>query len=98
MTRKKIFASANRDENESKITTLLIHLQIPYCLMPATAGFDILVMTAPMEAWEVKNSSYKWTLTKAEQERKEYCKRHGIPYRIIETVEQAVDALNERKG
>jgi hypothetical protein len=95
--RKQIFRKAHRDDNEGGIVTVLDTARIPYCLMPPEAGFDILVMTGPMEAWEVKNPAYKWTLTKAEHERKDYCKRNGITYRVIENIEQAVNAINERK-
>lgn len=95
--RKHIFRSSNRDDNEPLITALLDRFQIPFCLMPATAGFDILVMIAPPEFWEIKNPAYKWTLTKAEHERQGYCRKVGIVYRVIETIEQAVEAINERK-
>jgi hypothetical protein len=93
--RKQIFRKAHRDDNEPQITAILDRCQIPYCMMPPTAGFDLLVMVSPMEAWEVKNGAYKWTLTKAEHERKDYCKRNGIKYRIIQTIEEAVTAINE---
>ena len=98
--RKKIFRTSNRDRNEHTITEILIRFQVPYVLMPASAGFDILVMVNPPEFWEIKNPEYKWSLTEAEQKLKSYCKRNGITYRVIEYIEQAVQALNsgaERK-
>jgi hypothetical protein len=94
--RKNLFASANRDRNEPDITRILERYHIPFVKQPPLAGFDILVLTSPVQLWEVKNSTYKWTLTKAEQERLDYCKHNGIVYRVIETMEQAVDAIAER--
>jgi hypothetical protein len=94
--RRSVFMSGNRDENESKITAILDRYHIPWCKMPPLAGFDLLVFVGPLECWEVKNPSYKWTLTKAEQERKSYCKQNGITYRVIEFMDQAVDAITER--
>jgi len=87
----------DRDGNEAKITTVLSHYQIPYCLQPPQSGFDILVLTNPVELWEVKNPARKWTLTKAEHERKRYCEGKGIIYRVIEYSDQAADALAERQ-
>jgi len=92
-----MFTSGKRDSNESKITAILDHWKIPFCLMPPRAGFDILVLTSPIELWEVKSPDYKWTLTKAEQERKRYCEGKGIIYRVIEYSDQAADALAERQ-
>jgi hypothetical protein len=94
--RRSVFLSGNRDKNERLITAVLDRYHVPYCLMPPSAGFDILVMVPNMECWEIKNDQLKWSLTKAEQETKEYCKAHSIPYRIIETIQQAADALAER--
>lgn len=95
--RPSVFGAANRDRNEPKITAILDRFSIPYCKMPPQAGFDILVMLSPVELWEIKNPETKWTLTKAEQERKTYCKRNGITYRVIETIDQAIDSIAERR-
>jgi hypothetical protein len=97
MTRRA-FARGNRDKNERDITQILIRFQVPYVLMPPTAGFDLLVFSNGLECWEVKNKALKWSLTHSEQERQMYCKRNGITYRVIETIEQAVEALNERNN
>lgn len=91
--RRSMFVSGKRDSNEGNITAILDRYGVPYCQMPPSAGFDLLVIVSPVEFWEVKNPAVKWSLTRAEQERKSYCKAHGIPYRIIETMEQAVDAI-----
>jgi hypothetical protein len=95
--RRSMFVSGNRDRNEKNITAVLDRYGVPYCHMPPSAGFDLLVIVSPVEFWEVKNPEVKWSLTRAEQERKSYCKAHGIQYRVIETMEQAVDAIVERK-
>lgn len=92
--RPSVFNQASRDRNESKITAILERFHVPYVLQPPQAGFDILVFTSPLECWEVKNPEYKWSLTKAEKERMDYCKRNGIEYRIIEMIDQAADALS----
>lgn len=90
------FATGNRDRNEKEITALLSRVRVPYCLMPLEAGFDILVFVPHVELWEIKNPTRKWTLTKAEHEKKSFCRIHNIPYRIIETAQQAADAISER--
>jgi hypothetical protein len=95
--RPSVFLSGKRDSNEKDITAVLDRCGIPFVLMPPTAGFDLLVFTPHVELWEVKNSELKWSLTRAEQERKNYCKANGITYRVIERIEQAVNALNERR-
>lgn len=95
--RRSVFMSGNRDRNEKDITAVLDRLGVPFVLMPPTAGFDLLVLTSPIELWEVKNSTLKWSLTKAEHARKKYCKANGIVYRVIETSQQAADALAERR-
>lgn len=94
--RPSVFLSGKRDANERGIMAMLNRFGVAFCMMPPTAGFDLLVFNGRVELWEVKNSSVKWTLTKAEHERKQYCKEHGIIYRVIETLEQAADALVER--
>lgn len=99
MTRRRtaIFRNGDRDANEPMITTVLSRLNIPFVVQPPQAGFDLLVLTSPPELWEVKNPSYKWTLTRSEHERQKYCRANGITYRVIETIEQAADAIAERR-
>src|SRR3990167_7474717 len=93
---RAMYRSWNRDRNEKDITPILDRLHVRYHLMPPGAGFDILVMVGPVEFWEIKNSGYKWSLTKGEQETKKYCEARGITYRVIENIEQAANALVER--
>lgn len=93
---RKVFHTGKRDANERTITAILDRYGFQYCHMPPTAGFDLLVFIPHVELWEIKNNGLKWTLTKAEHERKRYCAAHNIPYRVIETMEQAVDAISER--
>lgn len=94
--RRSVFLSGNRDSNEKDIIAVLDRYRVPFCLMPPTAGFDILIMVNPVQFWEVKNGALKWTLTKAEHRLKNYCQMEGIPYVIIETMEDAVNAITER--
>jgi hypothetical protein len=94
--RPSMFKSGERDDNERHITAVLDRYHIRYVKMQPGAGFDILVMVNPLQVWEVKNPEYKWTLTKVEQAAKTYCRENGIPYRIIETTAQAVEAISER--
>ena len=94
---KRVFQKGSRDSNESSITDVLDRLQIPYVKQSPHAGFDLLVFLSPLECWEVKNPEYKWTLTKAEHARREYCKHNGIPYRVIEHIEQVVTVIGERR-
>jgi hypothetical protein len=94
--RRSLFRHGDRDQNERNITAVLDRYRVRYHRMPPGVGFDLLVMVGPAEFWEVKNAALKWSLTKAEQETKEYCKTRGITYRVIETIEQAASALAER--
>ena len=94
--RRSVFFTGDRDANEKDITDILARCKIPYCLMPPTAGFDLLVFAPYVELWEIKNPLRKWTLTKAEQIMKSYCEDYGIPYRVIETQEQAIKIVEER--
>jgi len=96
--RPSVFGVGGRDSNEPHITAVLDRYHVPYVLMPPQAGFDLLVFVSPLECWEVKNPEYKWSLTKAEKERLDYCKRIGIKYRVIEMMDQAVDALTAIHG
>ena len=83
----------NRDRNERLFTNLLSRCGIDYSYGKPGDGYDLLVQVQPMELWEVKDPSRKWTLTQAEQKRRAYCKRMGIPYRVIEHVDQAAEAI-----
>jgi hypothetical protein len=94
--RRSLFRHGDRDQNERNITAVLDRYRVRYHRMPPGVGFDLLVQVNPMECWEVKSPTYKWSLTKVEQAAKLYCRERGIPYRIIETMEQAVEAIAER--
>ena len=96
--RPSVFRSGDRDDNERHITAVLSRWKVHYIQMPPGAGFDLLVMVNPVELWEVKNPALKWSLTKTEQAAKTYCRERGIPYRIIETMEQAVDQLEKKRA
>lgn len=92
--KRSLFANGTRDGNESRIIEIIERFRVPYCKMPPSAGFDLLVCVSPMECWEVKNPSYKWSLTKAEKQHMDYCKRNDITYRVVEYIDQAADALS----
>ena len=91
-----MFRSGDRDDNERHITAVLDRYRVRYLRMQPGAGFDLLVMVAPVELWEVKNPDLKWSLTKVEQAAKTYCRERGIIYRVIETTAQASELLAER--
>lgn len=93
---KKYFQKANRDKNEPKITQVLDLYHIEYSAGGLGDGYDLLVQLPVMELWEVKNPEVKPSdrqLTDAEKRKQAYCKEMGIPYRVIEYSDQAVDAI-----
>lgn len=95
--------AANRDDNEPKITALLDAYQIQYSKGKPGDGYDLSIHIQPMELWEIKNPQQppaKRKLTEVETLKQEYCRRHGIPYRVIEYSDQAQEILaryNERE-
>lgn len=91
---RRAFHNGGRDKNESSITSVIVRYQIPYVLQSPGAGFDVLVMTAPPQCWEVKNPEVRWKLTDAEKKMQDYCNRNGIIYRVITMMDQAADALS----
>lgn len=95
---RAMYRTWNRDRNEKLITNILDRYHIQYSHGRPGDGYDLLVQIQPMELWEIKDSAQRWSLTKAEQAKKRYCKEHGIPYRVIETIEQAVDAITEGRN
>jgi len=93
---RAMYRAWNRDKNEKLFTNLLDRFRIEYTYGKPGDGYDLLVQVQPMELWEVKDPAQKWSLTKTEQAKREYCKTHGIPYRIVEHLEQAINAIAER--
>lgn len=93
--RKSTFSPGSRDKNEPEITEIIRAYHVPYGLLPEGFGADILLFTSPMTLIEVKNPSYKWSLTDKEKERQAYCIEHNIPYHIVETQEEIAEILHE---
>ena len=97
MSKRSVFrGAANRDDNEHYFTELLDRYHVQYSKGTPGDGYDLLLQIHPMEFWEVKNPSQppsKRKLTEAERNKREYCKAAGIPYRVIEYTDQAVDVL-----
>jgi hypothetical protein len=90
------YNKGNRDSNESEIREVLYRRGVQYIQMREGAGADLLVLTNPMQLWEVKNPQQppsKRALTPVEEIMQAYCVQRGIPYRVIETPEQAAAAL-----
>jgi len=86
----------HRDANESQIIDVLDNYHIDYIKLHEGAGADLLVLLNPMELWEVKNNEQppsKRVLTPLETYRQAYCGMKHIPYRVIETAEQAAEVL-----
>lgn len=88
--------AASRDENEPLFIELLQRYRVEYSKGAPGDGYDLLVQIHPMELWEIKNPSRPASgrkLTEAERTKQAYCKAAGIPYRILEYTDQAVDIL-----
>lgn len=96
MTRR--FNKGSRDRNEPSITELLRLRQVKYTYLHEGDGADLLIWVTPMEVWEVKDPAQpksKRELTPVERDAQEYCATVGIPFVVMESVEQANDRLNE---
>ena len=93
MTKRSIFkGAANRDDNEPEFAQLLDAYRIQYAQGKPGDGYDLLIQMSPMQLWEIKNPLQprsKRKLTAAEQAKKEYCEATGIPYYVLEYVDQA---------
>ena len=91
------FKTGRRDANEKFIQELLNRRNVKWTQFKPGDGADLLIWIAPMELWEVKDPSQppsKRELTDDENEARDYCKSTGIPYIVIETVEDANLRLN----
>ena len=83
--------AANRDANEPKITAVLDAYHFEYSKGNPGDGYDICLHIQPMRLLEIKNPEQplsKRKLTDAELAKQAYCKRHGIPYDVIEYSDQ----------
>jgi hypothetical protein len=94
MTKHSLFNAGGRDKNEAHILELLNSRHVAYTQLRPGHGADLLVQIAPMELWEIKNPKQTWYLTEDEKIKQAYCKEVGIPYIVIQFVEQANDRLN----
>jgi len=91
------FKTGNRDDNEKEIILLLNRRNVKYTQFKPGDGADLLIWISPMEVWEVKNPKQppsKRQLTNEEKEAMAYCQEIGIPFIVIETLEEANDRLN----
>lgn len=93
--RKSTFSPGSRDKNEPGITEIIRAYHVPYGLLPEGFGADILLFTSPMTLIEVKNPSYKWTLTDKEKERQAYCAENNIPYFVVQTQEEIAEIVHK---
>ena len=97
MTKRSLFKSGARDLNEGEILALLNARNVRFVMLRPGDGADLLVMISPMELWEVKNPDQpesKRLLTQEERITMAYCLETGIPYHVIETVDDALYRLN----
>jgi hypothetical protein len=81
-----------RDTNEKELVKAWRQLHCYWIQMSRDAGFDGILLSpiTGTHIVEVKNPERKWKLTDAEKKTKAEVEARGVPYRIIETVEQAV--------
>ena len=85
------FAVGNRDLNEPDICEYLDLVHIEYKKLPEGVGADLLLLVAPMCFVEIKNPEQppsKRRLTACEGELLTLCEEQGIPYYVVETVEE----------
>ncbi len=97
MTKRSLYNTGRRDANEDGIMELLKARNIRVTSFRPGDGADKLIWIDPMEVWEIKNPDQppsKRKLTDDELEAQEYCARVGIPYIVIETIEDANERLN----
>ncbi len=82
------YSTGRRDKNEPEICIAILSNGGFYRKMPEAAGFDLLVVfpKTGVHIVEVKNPSYKWRLTDAEQDLKEDVEDYGGKYHVVETV------------
>ena len=94
---KAAYHTGNRDRNEAEIIRVVKAMGIRVTRLKPGDGADLLVWVRPIQVWEIKNPAQKPSdrlLTGNELEALDYCAREGIPYRVIETVDEAVAEIN----
>ena len=93
------YSKGKRDTNENDICVAILEHGGFYKKMPEVCGFDLLVVfpKTGVHIVEVKNPSYKWQLTDAEQDMKEDVEHYGGAYHVVETVEDCIK-LGEQDG
>ena len=95
---KNLYNSGNRDRNEGEIISLLKARNIKYTQLHPGNGADLLVWMRPLFLVEVKNPEQplsKRQLTSDEEEAMGYCETVGIPYYVIETVDEMNDLIGQ---
>ena len=94
---KNLYNKGKRDQNEGEILRLLKSYNIKATQLPPGAGADLLIWMRPLFLVEVKNPAQplcKRQLTSEEEEAMTLSEQIGIPYYVIETV----DEMNELIG
>jgi hypothetical protein len=89
-----LFNAGKRDRNEAHILELLNSRHVGYIQLRPGHGADLIVEINPMEYWEIKCPDQKWELTLDEITKQEYCEATGIPYIVIQFVDEANERLN----
>ena len=96
-----LYNKGKRDANEPEILDLLNARNVRYIMLRPGDGADLIVGIHPMEYWEVKNPEQppnKRELTDAEKELQVYCIYTGIPFVVINSMDDAVIRLNKYYG
>lgn len=91
------YNTGNRDRNEAEIIRVVKAMGVRVTKLKPGDGADLLIWVRPIQVWEIKNPEQAPSdrkLTGSELEALDYCAREGIPYRVIETVDEAVAEIN----
>lgn len=94
---KNLHNSGKRDENEGEILALLRARNIKVTQFRPGDGADLLIWINPLIVVEVKNPKQppsKRQLTEDEKETEQYCEGIGLPYYVVEYVEEVNDIIN----
>lgn len=96
--RHTIHKRGSRDKNEKLFTEYLRRANVKHELLPEGFGADILLFIAPMHLIEIKNPDVPKSdraLTEKEKEVQEFCAEAGIPYFVVEQVEELAKIIND---
>ena len=88
-----------KDRNQGEVVAVFRRCGCVVVPMSREAGFDLLVGLSGGRGWvcvEVKDGELPPSarrLTEAEVEFRVLCKSKGLPYRVVETIEDALDVV-----